>query len=157
MSQKACVLLSISIAVKRHHDQGSSYKRTTFNCSWLTGSVQYHLWEHGSFQAGMAHKMLWVLHPILKVNRRRSASRQLGEGSQSPPPKWHTSSNKATPPNSATPWAKHIQTTTTMIQFSASTWQITPVWIQHHHTDIRAGKTPMHIYKKFMCVSVLTK
>jgi hypothetical protein len=102
MSQKACVLLSISIAVKRHHDQGSSYKRTTFNCSWLTGSVQYHLWEHGSFQAGMAHKMLWVLHPILKVNRRRSASRQLEEGSQRPTPKWHTSSNKATPPNTAT-------------------------------------------------------
>jgi hypothetical protein len=30
----------------------------------------------------------------------------------SPHPQWHTNSNKAIPPNSATPWAKHIQTIT---------------------------------------------
>ena len=30
----------------------------------------------------------------------------------------HTYSNKATPPNSATPWAKHIQTTTTTIHYT---------------------------------------
>jgi hypothetical protein len=36
----------------------------------------------------------------------------LGGESQSPPAQRHTSSNKATPPSSATPWAKHIQTTT---------------------------------------------
>jgi hypothetical protein len=29
-----------------------------------------------------------------------------------PMPTGHTSSNKATPPNGAIPWAKHIQTTT---------------------------------------------
>jgi hypothetical protein len=29
---------------------------------------------------------------------------------QSPPPQWHTSSNKATPPNSATPYEPRIQT-----------------------------------------------
>jgi hypothetical protein len=69
-------------------------------------------WEHGSFQAGMVPEKLSVLHLHLEVPRRRLASRQLGQGSLSPHPQWHTSSNKTTTPNSAIPWAKHIQTTT---------------------------------------------
>jgi hypothetical protein len=52
----------------------------------------------------MVQEELRVLRLYLKAARRRLASRQLGVG--------HTSSNKATPPNSATPCAKHIQTTT---------------------------------------------
>jgi hypothetical protein len=48
----------------------------------------------------------------LKAARRRLASRQLGQGSWSPHPQWYTYSNKASPPNSATSWAKHMQTIT---------------------------------------------
>jgi hypothetical protein len=55
----------------------------------------------------MVQKELWVGHLYRKANRKRLASRQLG----SPSSDWHTHS-KATPPNSTTPWAKHIQTAT---------------------------------------------
>jgi hypothetical protein len=61
-------------------------------------------WKHGT---GMAQEELRVLHLHLKEARSRLASRKQEEGLQA-----HTSSNKATPPNSATPWAKHIQITT---------------------------------------------
>jgi len=50
------------------------------------------------------------LHPK-KARSRLLSSRQLGGGSLSPPPQRHTSSNKSTPPNSATPWT-NTQTTT---------------------------------------------
>jgi hypothetical protein len=60
--------------------------------------------EHGSVQAGTE---LRVPHLV----QRRLAATELEGGFQSPSPQWHTSSNKATP-NSATPWAKDLQTTT---------------------------------------------
>jgi hypothetical protein len=66
--------------------------------------------EHGSIQSGMVQEELRVLHLVPKANRRRLASRQLDKGLKA-----HTYSNKVTPPNSATPWAKHIQTTTESI------------------------------------------
>jgi hypothetical protein len=34
--QSMSVLVRVSIAVKRHHDHGNSYKRQTFHWSWLT-------------------------------------------------------------------------------------------------------------------------
>ena len=62
-------------------------------------------------QADMVlEKELRVLHLDLKVARKKLSSRQLGGGSRGPPPQRHTSSNKDTPPNSATSWANHIQT-----------------------------------------------
>ena len=63
-------------------------------------------------QAGMVQEELRVLHIHLKANRRRLASRQLRGGSHCPPTQQHTPSNKATLTNSATPWTKHIQSTT---------------------------------------------
>jgi hypothetical protein len=60
----------------------------------------------------MALEELRVLHLVLKANRRLLSSRQLGGRSLSPPSQWHISFNKATPPKSATPWVKHIPTTT---------------------------------------------
>ena len=65
----------------------------------------------------MAQEELRVLHLVPKANRRL-ASTKLGEGPQNPPhsdtlpPKGHAYSNKAISPNSAIPWAKHIETTT---------------------------------------------
>ena len=47
-----------------------------------------------------------------QLARRRLAYEELGGGSQSSPPQLQASSNKAIPSNNATPWAKHIQTTT---------------------------------------------
>jgi hypothetical protein len=64
-------------------------------------------WEHVSIQTGMVQAEGRVPHLHLKAARRRLASRQ-----QSPCPQWHIYSNKATLPNSATPWAKQIQTIT---------------------------------------------
>ena len=58
----------------------------------------------------MVQEELRVLHLHPKADRRRLASRKLGWGSLSPHPQWHTHSNKTKPPNSAIPWAKHIQT-----------------------------------------------
>jgi hypothetical protein len=40
---------------------------------------------------------LRILYLVLKANRRKLASRELGRGPLSPPIQWHISSNKATP------------------------------------------------------------
>jgi len=63
-------------------------------------------WEHGSTQADMVQEELRV-----QVAWRRLASRKLGQGSWSPHPQWHTTSNRThgTPPNNATSWAKQIK------------------------------------------------
>ena len=53
----------------------------------------------------MGQEELRVLHLHLKAASRVLTSRQLGLGSESPHP-------TVPPPNSATPWAKHIQTIT---------------------------------------------
>ena len=54
----------------------------------------------------------WEFYVLIWLKLGELSSRQWGGGSQSPPSQWHTSSNKAIYPNSATPWAKYIQTTT---------------------------------------------
>ena len=65
----------------------------------------------------MGKKELRIVHLHLKaISRRRLAPIWLWGGSSCPPPQWYTSSNKATSPNSATPWTKHIQITTTLIK-----------------------------------------
>jgi hypothetical protein len=60
-----------------------------------------------------------VLHLVLKANRRRLNPQAARRRFSKPIPpvthllqQGHTHFNKATPPNSTTPWAKHIQTTT---------------------------------------------
>jgi hypothetical protein len=86
----------------------------------IRGLVSFHHGgNHSSVQAVMALEKLRVLRLVPKGNRIKLFCRQLGGGSQSPPPtvtqflqQGHTCSNKSIPPNSATPWAKHIQTTT---------------------------------------------
>ena len=44
----------------------------------------------------------------------------LGGGAHCLPPQWHTSSNNVTPPNSATSWAKHILTTSYLLNSSCA-------------------------------------
>jgi hypothetical protein len=71
----------------------------TFNWGWLMGAEVQSI----IIQAAMVlEKELGIPHLVPKANRRKLSSKQVGEGSQRPPPQWHTSSNKATPPNSAT-------------------------------------------------------
>jgi hypothetical protein len=75
--------------VKRHHDQGNSYKGQHFTGSGLlvlrvSGSVHHHLGlKLGSIQAGLALEELRVLLLVLKANRRLF-SMLLGGMSQSP-------------------------------------------------------------------------
>ena len=73
--------------------------------------------ECGSVQTDMAlEKKLKVQHldqkaarrPVLWVARRRFSNSDILQA--------HTYSSKATTPNSATPWAKHFQTTTVLLQ-----------------------------------------
>jgi hypothetical protein len=64
------------------------------------GSVRYH---QGIIQAGMAQEELRILHLHLKAASRILTSRMRV---LSPRPQWHTYSSKATPLNSATPWAR---------------------------------------------------
>jgi hypothetical protein len=84
------------------------------------GSVHYHHGrKHGSTQADLMLEELRVLCLVPKTNIRLPCNQKdSGGGSQSPSAQTHffqqghTYLNKATPPNSATPWATHIQTTT---------------------------------------------
>ena len=60
----------------------------------------------------MVLEELRVLFLVLKAARSRLAPMWFGGGSRCSPRQLHSSSNKTTPPNSAIPWAKRIQTTT---------------------------------------------
>ena len=101
-------------------------------CSFRGSDHYHHGRKHGSLQVDMVlEKDLKILHLDPKVSRRRLSSIDSQEkaffyivcnlniGALKPTPtvthflqESHTYSNKVTPPNSATPWAKHIQTTT---------------------------------------------
>ena len=75
--------------MKRHHDQGKSYKGQHLIKAGLQvkGSVHYHHGRnHGSVQEDMVLEELKVLHLDVKEVRRRLPYRQLGGKSQSPPP-----------------------------------------------------------------------
>jgi hypothetical protein len=71
--------------------------RTTFNWGWLTGSevqsIIVKAWarQHPSRDVAESSESLH-----LKAAGGRLTSRQLGLGTQSPRPQWHTYSNKAT-------------------------------------------------------------
>jgi hypothetical protein len=82
----ASVLVLVSIAVNRHHDQGNSYKgQHLFGAGLQVQKFSPLLsrQEHGSIQASIAWELLRVLHLVSKTNRRRLVPRQLGGGSQS--------------------------------------------------------------------------
>jgi hypothetical protein len=108
-----CVLVRVSIAVKRHHSQDNSYKGQHLIGAGLL-VLRFSLFssrqDHGSIQVDMVLKELRFLHLVLKINRRRLTSRQLGVGSHTHLSK--PSSNKSIPSNNATPWVKRVQTTT---------------------------------------------
>ena len=81
------------------------------------GSVHYCQGrKHGSVHIDtVLKKELRVLYLILKTTRRLPLAKleHIYETSK-PVPTEHTPSNKATSPNSTTPWAKHIQTQESM-------------------------------------------
>jgi hypothetical protein len=63
-----CVLVRVSIAVKRHHDHGNSYKETLGLAYSFRGSVHcHHGGKHGSMKTDMVkEKRLRVLYAFLK-------------------------------------------------------------------------------------------
>jgi hypothetical protein len=81
--EKDVILVRVSIAVNRHHDQGKSYKG-----QYLIGSgLQVQKFsplssrqEHGGIQADMVQEELRVLNFHLKACRRRLAPAWLGGG-----------------------------------------------------------------------------
>ena len=107
-------------------------------------------WEHARVQV---QEELRALHLVPKANRRRLAPMWLEGGSQSPPLQWHTSSNKATPPNSVTPWVKHIQTTTLNNRWFQSSIlhldQLQLWWLKNLHRNIHQFTCCTHIFRKF--------
>jgi hypothetical protein len=67
--------------------------------------------DHGSIQEAMVHEELRVLHLVPKTNEK-TGSHQARRRVLKPTPTVNTSSHKAISPISATPWVRHIQTTT---------------------------------------------
>jgi hypothetical protein len=119
------------IAAQRHHDQGNSYKgQHLIGLAYrFRGSGHYyHGRKHGSIQASMVLEKFYIL--IQRQTEEDCPFRWLGgsfllhriepEHRTSRPTQTvthflqqgHTFLNKAIPPISATPWVKHIQTTT---------------------------------------------
>jgi hypothetical protein len=73
---------------------------------WL--SLAYSFIMAGSMAASRhtgCWKRSWEFYSLI-WRQPEDSSRQLGIGSQKPPPQWHTYSNKTSP------WAKHIQINT---------------------------------------------
>jgi hypothetical protein len=84
------------------------------NWGWLTGSkVQYSIIRLGAWQgrqgAGGTERSLSLSEDCWEKNSFQEARMRV----KKPTPQWHTYSNKAIPANSATLWAKNIQTITT--------------------------------------------
>ena len=117
-------------AVKRHHDQGNSQKRTSFNWGWLTGSevqsniIKVRAWQHlGRLGTGGAESSSsWS-----KESRIRLAPTWIERGSPYSPLLWHTSSNKGTP----TPTRPHLPTVPRP-RHTATSWTL--LWY-HCHPD----------------------
>ena len=75
------------------------------------GSVCYYYGgKHGSIQADMVQEKLRVLPLVLKAAWRSLALMWLGGVSHCSPTQWYATSNKATPPNSATPRSSIFKT-----------------------------------------------
>jgi hypothetical protein len=101
----------------------STLSRTRFIWGWLTGSeiqsiIKAGAWQHlGRHGAGGAESSTSCSEGKQEKTGFQAAKRRVLK----PTPTMahfqqsHICSNKATPLKSATPWAKHIQTTTTLI------------------------------------------
>jgi hypothetical protein len=114
-------------ATNRHHDQGNSYKGQhligaglrvqRFNPLSSGQETQQCPGRHsaGGAESSTSSSKGSQEQTVFHVARRRVSNPTLTvidflqQG--------HTYSNKATPPNSVTPWAKHIQTTTLIKTF----------------------------------------
>jgi hypothetical protein len=113
--------------MKKCHKQGNSYKG-----QYLIGAdLPFHRGKYGSIQAGMGLKEPKILHLYPNACRKRLSSRQLEKRVLKTTgtvmyflQQCHTYTNKATPPNSATPWAKQVETTTVGEGPCTETWVV---------------------------------
>jgi hypothetical protein len=113
--------LRVSIAVKRHHNLSNSYKGKHFTEPGLQfwGLVRYcHDRSMAVCRQAWHWRRSWEFYIWISRQQEETATPSLAWASETsvPTPQWHTSSNKATPPKSATPYrlmgAIFIQTTT---------------------------------------------
>ena len=104
--------------MNRHHGQGNSYKGHLIRAGLQVRrfSPLSSRQEQGSIQAGLELEELRV---TLKGNQEQTNLHMVRRRLSKPTytlthflQQGHTYTNKATPPSSATPWVKHIQTTT---------------------------------------------
>lgn len=86
------VLVTDSFAVKRHHDQGSSYKPFKWGLAYSFRGLAHYDRKHSSMQSGALSSWSYIL--ICSQRERET----LGLTKSTPTP-WDTSSNNATPPN----------------------------------------------------------
>jgi hypothetical protein len=120
-------LLRVYIAVKRHHDQGNSYKGKHLIGAGLQFQRFSPLSSRWEAMAEMVvEKELRVLHLDMQAAEGDCVPHWANlkhRRPQSPPSQWHSSSNKATP-TAARPhllkghssWAKHESMRTLLIQ-----------------------------------------
>ena len=122
-------MFRVSIAVKRPYDQGNSYKGQHLIGAGFTGSeIRFIIIKAGSRAAS---RQAWQYPGRHGPGEESSTYFSKGKqektafeaaGTVSKPTltvkhflqQGHTYSNKAIPPNSSTPWTKHIQTTTVL-------------------------------------------
>ena len=100
--------------------------KATFNWGCLPGSeFQFIIiqWEHGIMQSGMVLEELSVLIDLKAARRRLAAGRRVSKPTKVetlPHTRLHLLQHDHTPPNSATLWAKYIQTTTGTFRISGN-------------------------------------
>jgi len=117
-----------SIAVKRNHDQSKSYKEQHLTGAGLQvqGSVQYHQGGKHSSHPGTCG---FGERAESSASAARRGLSLLGGESQGPP---HSDTLTPTMPHllivPATPWAKHIQTTTLHSLAPGGLFKYTSLW-----------------------------
>jgi len=110
----------------------ASLIRTTLNWGWLTGSevhsiiIKVEAWQHPGRRGARRAESSTSSSEGYKWKTDFQAARM---GSYSPYPQWHTYSNKATAPNSATPWAGIYKPS------HSTPW---PHWLVQTHESIEA-------------------
>jgi hypothetical protein len=118
MSRKyfAYMLVMVFIAVNRHYDQGNSYKvQHSIKADLQVQRFSPLLSWQEAWQAAGRRGAGGTESSTSHSEGKQKIVSQAARGRVSIKLQQYTSSNKATPPNSATPWAKHIQITTVYV------------------------------------------
>lgn len=101
----------IVIAVERHHDHGSCHKGKYLIRAGLQ-FPRFSLLNVMSCWQTRCWRRSWEFYVLIHRQQQETVTLSVTAWAsmrpQSLPPQWHTSPNKATPPNGVPPWAKHL-------------------------------------------------